>query len=101
MGLSSLARFEDRHAQHILDRLTGEAEADRLAAMVGKPARRSDRRMVLILRTRWWPRFLVAGALLIVVGMTLLSCAGHAWVAGAEAAILFRPHFEVAVDVAC
>jgi hypothetical protein len=34
-------------------------------------------------------RFLVAGALLIVVGITLLSGAAQAWVAGAGAAIVF------------
>jgi hypothetical protein len=54
-----------------------------------KPARRNAGRVARTLRTRWWPRFFVAGVLLIVIGMTLLSGAAEAWTAGAGAAIVF------------
>jgi hypothetical protein len=33
------------------------------------------------MRTAWWPRFLVAGAILTVIGVTLLSGAAQAVVA--------------------
>jgi hypothetical protein len=46
-------------------------------------------RLARTLRTRWWPRFLLAGVLLVVAGVTLLSGAAAAWVAGAGAAIIF------------
>jgi hypothetical protein len=39
----------------------------------GRPANRKVARLERTLRTRWWPRFLLAGVLLIVVGATLLS----------------------------
>jgi hypothetical protein len=40
-------------------------------------------------RTRWWPRFLAAGGLLIGVGLTLFSGAAQEWVVGVGAAIIF------------
>ena len=46
-------------------------------------------RLPRTLRTRWWPRFLAAGGLLIGVGFTLLSGAAQEWVAGVGAAIIF------------
>jgi hypothetical protein len=52
-----------------------------------KPARRNAGGVARTLRTRWWPRFFVAGVLLIVVA--LLSGAAEAWTAGAGAAIVF------------
>jgi hypothetical protein len=33
------------------------------------------------MRTRWWPRFTLAGAVLAVIGATVLSGATQAWVA--------------------
>jgi len=59
------------------------------AVRVGKPARPRAARLVRTLRTRWWPRFLLAGVLLVVVGVTLLSGAAKAWVVGAGAAVIF------------
>jgi len=41
------------------------------------------------LQTRWWPRFLLAGALLVTVGTTLLSGAAETWVVLAGGAIIF------------
>lgn len=41
-----------------------------------QPRRRQMSRAALVVRavrTRWWPRFLLAGALLVVVGVALLS----------------------------
>ena len=59
------------------------------AVRVGKPARPRAARLVRMLRTRWWPRFLLAGVLLVVVGVTLLSGAAKAWVVGAGAAVIY------------
>ncbi len=59
------------------------------AAPARKPARRRTARLARTLRTRWWPRFLLAGVLLVVVGATLLSGVAEAWVVGAGAAIIF------------
>jgi hypothetical protein len=51
--------------------------------------RRRAGRVALTLRTRWWPRFLASGVLLVVIGMTTLSGAAEASVVGAGAAIIF------------
>lgn len=59
------------------------------ATPAGKPARRRTARLARTLRTRWWPRLLLAGVLLVVVGVTLLSGAAKAWVVGLGAAIIF------------
>jgi hypothetical protein len=49
----------------------------------GVPATQTTRgiSIVRIALTAWWPRFLVAGVALTVVGVTLLSGAAHAVVA--------------------
>ena len=62
-------------------------------ATAGKPARRRTARLARTLRTRWWPRFLLAGVLLVVIGTTLLSGVAEAWVAGSGAAIIFVMSF--------
>jgi hypothetical protein len=59
------------------------------AAPAGKPARRRMARLARALRTRWWPRFLLAGALAVVVGATLVSGAAAPWVIFAGVAIIF------------
>jgi hypothetical protein len=59
------------------------------AAPAGRPAHPRAARLARTLRTRWWPRFLLAGVLLVVAGVTLLSGAAAAWVVGAGAAIIF------------
>ena len=59
------------------------------AAPAGKPARRRTARLARTLRTRWWPRFLLVGVLLVVVGATLVSGAAGTWVVGGGAAIIF------------
>jgi hypothetical protein len=43
------------------------------AAPVGKPARRRTAHLARTLRTRWWPRFLLTGVLLVILSATLLS----------------------------
>jgi hypothetical protein len=58
-------------------------------APVGRPAHPKAARLARTLRTRWWPRFLLAGVLLVVAGVTLLSGAAAAWVVGAGAAVIF------------
>jgi len=63
------------------------------AAPASKPARRRPGRLARTLRTRWWPRFLLAGALLVVVGATLLSGVVQAWVVGSGALIIFVTSF--------
>jgi hypothetical protein len=59
------------------------------AAPADKPARRRTARLARTLRTRWWPRFMLAGALVVVVGATLVSGAAAPWVIFAGAAIIF------------
>jgi hypothetical protein len=81
--------FDDLDSKYRVARLAAEADADRLAATVGKPARRRAGRLTRTLRTSWWPRILVAGALVIVVGITLVSDAAKTWVILAGAAIVF------------
>jgi hypothetical protein len=59
------------------------------AVRVGKPASPRAARLVRTLCTRWRPRFLLSGVLVVVVGVTLLSGGAKAWVVGAGAAIIF------------
>lgn len=55
----------------------------------GKPARRRAARLTRTLRTRWWPRFLLAGVLIVVTGATLLSGAAGTMVAGLGALVIY------------
>jgi hypothetical protein len=55
----------------------------------GQPARRSAARLTRTLRTGWWPRFLLAGVLLVVVGATFLSGAAQAVAAGLGALVIY------------
>jgi len=59
------------------------------AVPAGRPARRKGARVARTLRTRWWPRFLLSGVLVIVVGATLVSGPAAPWVMFAGAAIIF------------
>jgi hypothetical protein len=59
------------------------------AVRVSKPARPRAARLARTLRTRWWPRSLLSGVLLVVVGVTLLSAGAKAWVVDACTAIIF------------
>src|SRR5436190_23476579 len=59
----------------------------------GKPARRRTARLARALRTRWWPRFLLTGVLVVVIGATLVSGAAAPWVIFAGAAIIFMSLF--------
>jgi hypothetical protein len=66
------------------------------AAPASTPARRRPGRLTRTLRTRWWPRFLLVGALLVVVvvvGATVLSGVVQAWVVGSGAVIIFITSF--------
>jgi hypothetical protein len=63
------------------------------ATPASKPALRRPGRLARTLRTRWWPRFLLAGALLVVVGATLLSGVVQAWVVGSGVLIIFVTSF--------
>ncbi len=47
--------------------------SDASAIPASEPATLRSARLARTLRTRWWPRFLLIGALLAVVGVTLLS----------------------------
>jgi len=59
------------------------------AVPAGRPARRKRTRLARTLRTRWWPRFLLTGVLVVVVGATVVSSAAAPWVILAGAAIIF------------
>lgn len=60
------------------------------AGSARKPARRrGGARLARTLRTRWWPRLLLAGVLVVVIGATLVSGAAAGWVIFAGAAIIF------------
>src|SRR5215510_15756433 len=50
------------------------------AVPASKPARRRAARLARTLRTRWWPRFLLTGVLVVVVGATLVSGEAALWV---------------------
>src|SRR5713226_5484051 len=58
------------------------------AVPVGKPARRRTARLARTLRTRWWPRFLLAGVLLVILSATLLTGSVAAWVGISGAAVI-------------
>ena len=60
-----------------------------LPAPAGRPARRRGARLARTLRTRWWPRFLLTGVLVVVIGATLVSGAAAPWVIFGGAAIIF------------
>ncbi len=47
------------------------------AAPLGRPGATRFPRLAHTLRTRWWPRYLLIGALLAIVGITLLSGAAQ------------------------
>jgi hypothetical protein len=49
------------------------ATSDVPAVPASEPSASRSARLARTLRTRWWPRFLLIGALLAVVGITLLS----------------------------
>jgi hypothetical protein len=88
--MSAGGQFDNSHAEYWLARLQAQADADRVAATVARnPSRRRLGRLLRTLRRSWWPRFFVAGVLLIVGGMTLLSGAAEAWVAGVGAVTVF------------
>ena len=52
--------------------------------------------MARTLRTRWWPRFLLTGVLLVILGATLLSGAVAAYVGLSGAAIITVAIFRAA-----
>ena len=88
--MSAGGQFDNSHAEYRLAMLRAQADADRAAGTVArKPSRRRLGRLLLTLRRSWWPRFFVAGVLLIVGGMTLLSGAAEAWVAGVGGVTVF------------
>jgi hypothetical protein len=47
------------------------------------------------LGTRWWPRFLLTGALVVVIGATVVSGTAVPWVIFTGAAIIFISLFSV------
>ena len=58
------------------------------AVPAGKPARRRAAPLTRTLRTRWWPRFLLVGVLLVVLGAYLFTGAAAAWVGLSGVAII-------------
>ena len=65
------------------------------AVPAGKPARRRGARLVQTLRTRWWPRVLLTGVLVVVIGATVVSSAAAPWVIFAGAGLIFLSLFSL------
>lgn len=63
----------------------------------GRLAHRRGARLARTLRTRWWPRFLLAGVLLVILSATLLTGAAAAWVGISGAAVITVAVFRAAV----
>jgi hypothetical protein len=63
------------------------------ATPAGRSARRRGARVARALRTRWWPRFLLTGVLVVVIGATVVSGAAASWVIFAGAAVIFTSLF--------
>ena len=53
-----------------------------------KPARRGGAQLAWTLRTCWWPRFLLVGVLLVLLGAYLLTGAAAAWVGISGAVVI-------------
>jgi hypothetical protein len=66
------------------------------AVPAGKPARRRGARLARTLRTRWWPRFLLVGVVLIIVAATMVGGAAAAWLGLSGAAIITVAVFRAA-----
>ena len=58
------------------------------AVPASKPARRGGAQLARTLRTRWWPRFLLVGVLLVLLGAYLLTGAAAAWVGISGAVVI-------------
>ena len=50
------------------------------AVPAGKPARRRGMQLTRTLRTRWWPRFLLVGVVLVIVAATMVGGTAAAWI---------------------
>ena len=66
------------------------------AVPAGKPARRRAAPLARTLRTRWWPRFLLAGVLLVIISATLLTGSVAAWAGISGAAVITLAVFRAA-----
>jgi len=66
------------------------------AAPVGKPARRQAAPLARTLRARWWPRFLLAGVLLVIISATLVTGSAAAWFGISGAAVITVAVFRAA-----
>ena len=66
------------------------------AVAVDKPARRRTAPLARTLRTRWWPRFLLAGVLLVIISATLLTGPAAAWVGISGAGVITVAVFRAA-----
>jgi hypothetical protein len=66
------------------------------AVPVGRPARRRGAQLARTLRTRWWPRFLLLGVVLVIVAATAVSGAAAAWLGLSGAAIITVAVFRAA-----
>jgi len=66
------------------------------AVPAGKPARRRAAPLAQTLRTAWWPRFLLAGVLLVIISATLLTGSVAAWAGICGAAVITVAVFRAA-----
>ena len=66
------------------------------AVPAGKPARRRGAHLARTLRTRWWPRFLLLGVVLVIAAVTVVSGTAAAWLGISGAAIITVAVFRAA-----
>ena len=66
------------------------------AVPVDKPARRRAAPLARTLRARWWPRFLLAGVLLVIISVTLVTGSAAAWFGISGAAVITVAVFRAA-----
>ena len=66
------------------------------AVPAGKPAHRRGAQLARTLRTHWWPRFLLAGVVLVLLSAFLLTGAAAAWVGISGVAVMVVAVFRAA-----
>lgn len=64
------------------------------AVPAGTPARRRGAQLAQTLRTRWWPRLLLVGVVLVIVAATVVGGTAAAWLGLSGIAIVIVAGFR-------